>query len=1139
MRSLSVLILGLIASVGVVASPLIRAAEPPADIVSQPLSPEDSLKSIVVPEGFVVELMAAEPLVVDPVAFAWGGDGKFWVVEMNDYPLGIDGQGKPGGKVKFLVDENGDGRFDRATVFVDGLKFPTSVLPWRNGAIICALPEIFYAEDVDGDGRAEKRDSLFTGLVVGNPQHLANGLRYGLDGWVHCANGATKTAVRSVKTGREVDVGTRDFRIRPDTGEIETLAGRSQYLRETDDWGNWFGNSNSNPLYHFVLEEQYLRRNPHAVYPAVQRDVSEVPGASQVFPISRTVTRFNDLSRANRFTSACSATIYRDTLLGEEFYGNSFVCEPVHNLVHREIVERDGVSFKSHRPASEKRSEFLASSDNWFRPSMVRTGPDGCLWISDMYRLVIEHPEWIPKDWQAKLDLRAGSDKGRIYRVRPAKIEPSPVPRLDELDAAGLVKQLDNRSGTHRDLAMQRIVERCTGHEQRTLETGRAADALIRTARDGALPQTRLHALCTLAALDDELDTYVIRGALIDAHPEVRRWAARFVTPERIALDKDLLPALAASLDLRMPAVHHQVLMQLGAIDDRRAYEALARFAAQATDPYLRAAVSSSLTKENVGKVAAALPSNHFEKTVGARRDFVATLVDAAAAVDNYQAFGVIFKAATCEPNPDGLQLVDQAEAAVEVFEGLRRHGKSLEKVRGAAPEEVRRKIDDFRKAVERCRDASRLNATQEYLGPKQIGVFGRDEAYAAVELEILAKFLTPKFTDRTKEAVIAALGRMNDPNAQAMLLGNWRTLGPTLQGQVLDLCLARPAWTEKLFDEIGAGRIRSSEIDVTRTQQLLSHSNAKLRERAVKALAAGIATDRQKVVDEYLKQATQAGDVVRGREVFAKSCGNCHKLGETGNAVGPDLAALSDKSPKSLVTSILDPNRAVESKYVSYTAETDEGLSFTGLLVGEGEGSITLALPDGKRQTVLRTQLESFASNAKSFMPEGLEKDLSPDKLADVLAFVGSTRPVRKTFDGNAPRVVKPEALRGEFYLLAPDASIYGDTLVFEPKFTNLGYWKSANDRAEWELEVVKAGDYDVTLEYACPPANGGTFVVESGGERLAGSVESTGSWERYSSKPIGTIRFAAGKQTVVVRTEGSPRAALFDLKSVRLKPR
>src|SRR5262249_39249753 len=209
-------------------------------------TPEASLKSIRVRPGFTVEQMAAEPLVQDPICFAWGPDGKLWVVEMGDYPLGVDGKGKPGGKVKFLESSKGDGIYDRATVFLDNLPFPTGVAPWRNGVLVTAAPDVLYAEDTQGTGKADKIEVLFTGFHRGNPQHRINSLVWGLDNWVYGANGDSGGRVRSVKTGQVVDIRGRDFRFRPDTGEIAAQTGQTQYGRARDDCGNWCGCNNSN-----------------------------------------------------------------------------------------------------------------------------------------------------------------------------------------------------------------------------------------------------------------------------------------------------------------------------------------------------------------------------------------------------------------------------------------------------------------------------------------------------------------------------------------------------------------------------------------------------------------------------------------------------------------------------------------------------------------------------------------------------------------------------------------------------------------------------------------------------------------------------------------------------------------------------
>ena len=214
---------------------------------------------------------------MDPIAFDWGADGKLWVVEMGDYPLGLDGKGKPGGVVRFLEDTNGDGRCDKSTVFLDGLSYPSGLIPWRKGVIVAAAPDIFYAEDSDGDGKADVRRVLFTGFHQGNPQHLVNGLDFGLDGWIYGANGNSGGAVTPGGGGKSVEISKRDFRFRPDDGAFETESGQTQYGRHRDDCGNWFGNSNTTSGWHYILPEHYLRRNPHLTVKELRRTFATYP----------------------------------------------------------------------------------------------------------------------------------------------------------------------------------------------------------------------------------------------------------------------------------------------------------------------------------------------------------------------------------------------------------------------------------------------------------------------------------------------------------------------------------------------------------------------------------------------------------------------------------------------------------------------------------------------------------------------------------------------------------------------------------------------------------------------------------------------------------------------------------------------
>src|SRR5207249_2898078 len=202
----------------------------------------------------------------------------------------------------------------------------------------------------------------------------------------------------------------------------------------------------------------YLQRNSHVAPPEPRVFVPADSDPNQLFPASRILERFNDPGAAGRTTSACGLGICRDDLLGTNVYGNAFVCEPVHNLVHRLVLRPDGVAFRGLRAPGERQSEFLASKDNWFRPVQARTGPDGALWVVDMYRFVIEHPRWIPPERLARLDPRAGDDKGRIYRVVPKGEKLRLIPDLTKLSSAKLAAMLDTPNGMERDRIHQELV---------------------------------------------------------------------------------------------------------------------------------------------------------------------------------------------------------------------------------------------------------------------------------------------------------------------------------------------------------------------------------------------------------------------------------------------------------------------------------------------------------------------------------------------------------------------------------------------------------------------------------------------------------------------------------------------------------
>lgn len=557
-----------------------------------PKSPAEALASFRVRQGFHVELVAAEPVVVDPVAFDWDAAGRLWVVEMRDYPLGLDGHGQPGGVVKVLADDDGDGRHERATVFLDGLPFPTSVLPWRKGALIATAPDLLYAEDTDGDGRADVRTLLFTGLTPGNQQHRFNGFEWGLDGWIYAANGDSGGKVRSLKTGVEVSISGRDFRFRPDTGEVETVSAQTQFGLRRDDWGRWFGNNNPTWLWHVTLPEHYLRRNPRLAVKSVRQMLANYPDSTRVFPGSAPLVRPNQPWSLNHVTSGCSPTPYRDDLFGADFADSVFISEPVHNAIHREVLTAAGAGLASHRAAGEETSEFLASTDNWFRPVTLRTGPDGALYVADMYRFVLEHPEWISPEMQARLELRAGEDRGRLYRIMPDGTPRRSIPNLTTLATAGLVAALDSPNGWQRDQAMRLLVER---------NDPSATASLAELPTLAHTPKVRVQALATLGLLRS-LTTTQVRAALGDPHPQVRCEALR--QSERLVPNAgsgaELFLAVAALAQDGDAAVRLQAAFSLGAWPAEMSEPVLRRLAeTDGSDELIRVAIQSSLRPES------------------------------------------------------------------------------------------------------------------------------------------------------------------------------------------------------------------------------------------------------------------------------------------------------------------------------------------------------------------------------------------------------------------------------------------------------------------------------------------------------------------------------------------------------------
>ncbi|MSU20544.1 MAG: c-type cytochrome [Pedosphaera sp.] len=943
-------------------------------------TPEESLASIRTKPELTVELVASEPFVTDPVAIDFGADGKLWVVEMRDFPMGMDGNWKPGGRVKVLEDVDGDGTYDKATIFLEGLPFPTGVTAWKKGVLVCAAPDILYAEDTNGDGKADVVKKLFTGFATENYQARVNSLSLGLDNWIYGANGLIGGIIRTTGradlngsiVSREINIRGRDFRIHPDSGEFETAAGLSQQGRVRDDWGNWFGCDNSTLLWHFPLPDHYVRRNPNAISLASRVAVANDPNANQLYPISRTLKRFNDPDSANRATSVCGLGIYRDELLGEVFYNNAFVCEPVHNLIHRLVLSEHGVNFSGRRGPDEQQSEFLASTDSWFRPVQVRTGPDGALWVVDMYRFVVEHPRWITPDRLKELDLRAGDDKGRIYRVFAKGKKPRPILDLTKLSTVELVGALNTPNGVERDRIHLLLLER---------KDKAAIGPLQVLAKENSRPVCRIQALGLLDGLRALTET-IVTEALHDQSPGVREHAIRL--SEQFINSTVIQDSLLKLISDESPWVQFQLALSLGEGKDRWAGRALAELAAKhRSDAWLNEAILSAANAHANPILEAVL--GDCQKTATAS-DLIPALVNTAVASEDQESVDKVVVSLTpvAGQSLKGWQLTGLAS----LLDALQRKGKSVDSLNNSTNPEVRSAGGRIALILAEVVRFAGDESIDESVRESAIVLLSHRPASEEADQHTLLGILESSASPRLQRATLRALARSVSSELAPLLLARWQRFSPRLRSEILDVLLRREEWTSALLEGIAAGKVISRELSAVSRQKLVRHSSPAIQRRA-SSLLSERSQSRTSVVKQYQVVLDLKGDPANGVAHFTQLCGNCHRMRGQGNAVGPSLDALTDKSSQFLVTAILDPNSAVEDRFISYAVETRDGQSLSGIITDETATGLVLMGATGTRQTILRSDVVEIKASNLSMMPEGLEQYLPAQALADLITYI------------------------------------------------------------------------------------------------------------------------------------------------------
>jgi putative membrane-bound dehydrogenase-like protein len=979
----------LLAALSVAVQP---AKEKPGVVAASPLSPRDALASFHVPKGFKVELAASEPDIVDPVAMAFDENGRMFVVEMRAYPNDGVGTGViTSGRIVMLEDKTGDGFFERTSVYADNLRLPTSVMPYKGGLLVCNAPDIIYLEDTKGTGKADKKRVLYTGFNLANIQQMVNSLQWGLDNWVYgCAgsNGGTVTSAED-KKAPAVTLRARGIRFKPDVpASLEPTSGGGQFGLTFDDWGNWFTATNSQHLRHIVLPDHYLRRNPLLPVSQTTIDIPDHGAACKVHRISpfekwreeRTKMR-KDGPDSKRFpptelfpggfiTSACSPIVYLADRFPQKYYGNIFVCDPANNLIHRDILVPKGATFVAQRGDAD--CDFFASTDTWCRPVNLTIGPDGAIYVCDFYREVIETPLSLPDDIKKRYNLNSRG-RGRIWRIVPDDGKKAVRPALGKAKSADLVPHLANPNMWWRMTAQRLLVER-----QDLSVKGKLGEL----AEKAKFAPGRSHALWTLQGLG-ALTKYDVAGGLRDPSPIVRAQALRMAEP---LIDAAIIKLFAGPLaEDPSPRVRFQLALTLGQANDISVGTALLKIAREdGDDPWTRTALLTSSAK--VAPVMLhhlSRDTNALKQTTPAEHQLIKGQV--MLVVSAGEDFGI--KSAL-----DALETALKAKASplqTAILEGLangaRNRGQSIGRVWHG------KSLDfDYPEIHKMFRDAERTLAEsgklEQRLAAMQILTCGPSERVGYV----MPRLLTPQEPRELQIAAVRALSAHDVSYVAPILIKPWAGYSPEVRSEVLDALLAHKDRASVLLAAIVKKKILASQLGPARIAQLRKFPDAKIRAQAAKVLAGQVAPAREKVLKEYQTVFDLKGDSKRGKLHFKRVCSVCHRLENEGNEVGADLQSiLRQKAPDALLVDILDPNREVDPRFIEYVATMKDGRVVNGLIAAETAASVTLRKAEGKEETLLRTQIESFEGTAKSLMPEGLEMQINRQEMADLLAYL------------------------------------------------------------------------------------------------------------------------------------------------------
>ncbi|MCA9125886.1 MAG: c-type cytochrome [Planctomycetales bacterium] len=997
------------------------------EIRTEPLTAGQSTEKIVVHDGYRVELVASEPAVVDPVDMAFDDSGNLWVVEMRDYPFSQSEVLQ--GRIRVLRDMDGDGHYDQSQVFADNLDMPTGIALWRDGAVVTVAGRLIFLRDSNSDFVADVTEEWLVGFTRDNEQLRANHPRLGLDGKWYVANGlrggtirlgshyaASERATSTNEThsrnesDSEWNLGSRDLRFDSSTGRVELISGPAQFGLSVDRFGRRYFCSNRNPAMKAIFEQEDLNGNPLASLTAPTVDVVPAGEQSQVFPAVSAWTTSN--LHAGQYTAACGvfAWLPDSTPLSSTSVGASevYVCEPTGSLVTQNHLQPDIGSEQYVAPAQNEAYSWLVSRDPWFRPVNIGLAPDGGLVLVDMHRAVIEHPRWVPEELKDRPDQRYGDAAGRIYWIGSSlqaplaesitRLHDQPLSTLSDLQ---LVEQIVSNNPWLRETARRLLLQRYGG-SARSTNRELIASLLRHADASDVSANARVCCLQLACVLDATASQWLPRYLTVEGSEAITvaairalRWIDFSSTPD----DRSAAAtALSMLVDASKPPVQFESLLALGLLSDSNH--------------------QPTLSSHQVAKVLA-----NFRTTA-------------------YRARWLVALGSAMRHSPQMLQdiwlteleLFDawQANSSsdMQVVEGTTRRLFQLDQHRAITLGAAIGRLEQLTATESSLARPAALVALLTLLNQGRAGEFGNHEQrlwpivreLVLTETQttpvrqraalLLARSGAPSDVDLLSQLsrqmvgadvwlpFVKAWASTSDPNCDQFLVEQLANSAPRTQRGFLELIAARPQRIQLLSLEIAKQRLSARQIGLDGMNKVIAAAEGAVKEQLRAEVDAIVNRDRQQVLEQYLSCLELKGQPQNGRAVFEKQCSACHRIAGVGQDVGPDISDSRTASPLQLLTSILIPNQKIDNNYFRYGVLKVDGTLVEGMIIEETSESITLRSQQQPRITIAREEIDEILASGMSLMPDGLEAQIEPQSMADLLAFIKQWR----YLDGSVP---------------------------------------------------------------------------------------------------------------------------------------